>query len=87
MHNGPMTKTQTHTAQDTATYELCYSPSDADMLIYRSIPAGICGPFSESIPCASRADAERIAFSMGYLIAGEWQSHTNYDSADLAPLR
>jgi len=64
-------------------YELCYDPRDQDMLIYRSIPAGICGPFSNHVPCKSREQAERIAFGMGYLINGAWETHTNYDSAEL----
>jgi hypothetical protein len=73
----------TNSTQDLTQYELCFDPRDADMLIYKSIPAGICGPFSESVPCNSREDAERIAFNMGYLISGEWAAHANYDSADL----
>lgn len=76
----------TNAQRDITTYELCYDPRDADMLVYRSIHAGVCGPFSESVPCTSREDAERIAFNMGYLVASEWQSHRNYDSAELAPM-
>jgi hypothetical protein len=67
----------------TATYELCYDPRDANMLVYRSVRAGVCGPFSESVPCESREQAAELAFGMGYHIAGSWQSHTNYDSAPL----
>jgi hypothetical protein len=66
-----------------STYELWYDPRGADVLIYRSIPAGVCGPFSETVPCDSREQAERIARDLGYAIVGEWQSHANYDSADL----
>jgi hypothetical protein len=65
------------------TYELNFDPRDGEMLVYRNIRAGICGPFSESIPCESRAQAERIAFDMGYLVSGEWASYTNFDSAPL----
>lgn len=68
------------------TYELCYDPCDGDVLIYRSIPAGICGPFSESMPCESREQAERIAREHGYAVTSAWQSYTNYDSADLIRL-
>lgn len=69
-----------------ATYELCFDPCDRDMLIYRSIRAGICGPFSEPQPCASREQAEALAREMGYAVTGPWQAHTNYDSADLIRL-
>jgi hypothetical protein len=65
------------------TYELCYGPRDSTVLIYRSIPAGVCGPFSETMPCDSREHAERIAREHGYLVTGAWSAHTNYDSADL----
>ena len=65
------------------TYELCFDPRDGDMLVYRSIRAGICGPFSESKPCESREQAERIACEMGYAVVGPWEAHLNYDSADL----
>jgi hypothetical protein len=71
------------TTAPAVSYELCFDPSDADMLVYRSIRAGICGPFSESIPCTSREQAERIAFDMGYLVSGDWQGHANFDSAPL----
>ena len=77
----------THAPQATspaASYELCYDPREATMIVYRSLRAGICGPCSDTVPCGSHADAERIAFNMGYLIASDWQSHTNYDSANLA---
>lgn len=65
------------------TYELCYDPRDEDMLIYRSIRAGICGPFSDTVSCESREQAEKIARSKGYAIVGAWKSYTNYDSAPL----
>jgi hypothetical protein len=65
------------------TYELCFDPDDGDVLIYRNVRAGVCGPFSERIPCASREEAERIARGMGYLMASEWSSYANYESADL----
>jgi hypothetical protein len=68
------------------TYELCFDPRDQDVLIYRSIPAGICGPFSESAPCESRAEAEAFARMMGYALISAWESHANYDSADLTRL-
>mgnify|MGYP001572500241 CR=1 FL=1 len=68
------------------TYELCFDSRDAEMLIYRSIPAGVCGPFSETVPCRTRGEAERIAFGMGYLVASDWDSHTNYDSALLVQI-
>ena len=71
------------TAIGEATYELCYDPRDRDVLIYRSIRAGICGPFSETLPCESREQAEAIAREKGYAVSGPWQAHRNYDSADL----
>lgn len=65
------------------TYELCYDPRERDVLIYRSVPAGVCGPFSESAPCESREQAEAFARDLGYLVVGGWESFTNYDSAPL----
>lgn len=66
-----------------ASYELCYSPREGDVLIYRNIRAGVCGPFTEPHPCDSREAAERFAAERGYRIAGEWKSGVNYDGVDL----
>jgi hypothetical protein len=68
------------------TYELCYDPRDHTVLIYRSIPAGICGPFSETRPCRDRKQAEALANALGYARTSAWTSHRNYDSADLIRL-
>lgn len=65
------------------TYELCYDLHDSTVLIYRMVPAGICGPFSETMPCESREHAERIAREHGYVVMSDWQTYTNYDSAKL----
>lgn len=71
------------TTEQTKTYELCFSPRENTVLLYRSITAGIRGPCSDTMTCESQEQAERIAFDMGFLIASDWQSHTNYDSAPL----
>lgn len=76
--------THQQTSSPAASYELCYDPREANLIIYRDVRAGICGPCSETVPCESHDDAERIAFNLGYLVASDWQTHTNYDSADLA---
>lgn len=65
-------------------YELCFDPARGDVLVYRSIPAGVCGPFSEPFLCHDRGEAERIAEGLGYTVTGPWEAHTNYDSAPLA---
>jgi len=70
-----------------ATYELCFDPEAGEALIYRSIPAGICGPFTEPVRCDSREAAERFAWEYGYATEGDWQAHANHDSAALAPWR
>lgn len=65
------------------TYELCYDPTDGDVLVYRMVRAGVCGPFSEPVACESREHAVRIAFVLGYTPSGEWSAHTNFDSCPL----
>ena len=65
------------------TYELCFDPRDATVLVYRSVRAGVCGPCSSTLPCESREQAEAYAVSLGYAVVGEWASHRNYDSVDL----
>lgn len=67
----------------TATYELCFDPRAGEALIYRSIDAGICGPFSETVPCDTRDQAEGFAVESGYFVVGGWEAHRNYDSAPL----
>ena len=68
------------------TYELCFDPRESEALIYRSIPAGICGPFSRVWTCDSREEAEQIARREGYALTGAWESSPNYDHADLTRL-
>lgn len=68
-------------------YELCFDPRDGTMLIYRSVRAGVCGPFTESLPCQSREHAERMAEARGFQRTSDWETHTNYDSADLIRVR
>lgn len=65
------------------TYELCWDPRDHTVLIYRYLKAGICGPSSETLPCQSREHAEQMAKARGYERTSAWESHRNYDSADL----
>lgn len=76
----------TTASQPTKTYELCYDPREGDVLVYRMVHAGICGPFSPTVACESREQAEQIARDWGYIVSDEWQSHTNYDSAPLVRL-
>lgn len=71
-------------ATDTATYSidffLDYAAGDAGeqvMHIYRYTRGGVCCPFSQQIPCATKEQAEQIAFSMGYLADGTWDDGCN----------
>lgn len=68
------------------TYELCFDPREGDALVYRNVKAGICGPFSEHVPAATREEAAAWAFSQGYLVSGIWESHLNCDTIPLAPM-
>jgi hypothetical protein len=65
-----------------ATYEITWTPADGTALIYQSIPAGICGPFTGDEPAADRIDAEALALRFGLVRSGDWQTAANgYDYA------
>lgn len=66
-----------------ATYELCFDPAEGDTFIYRNLPAGICGPFSQKILATDRLEAATWALGQGYIVSGEWSSHLNGDTVAL----
>ena len=64
------------------TFEIIYDPAEGTAFVYRSIQAGICGPFTTRVPVPDRAGAEDEALRHGLLRSGAWTTAGNgYDYA------
>lgn len=64
-------------------FEIVYDPAEGTAFVYRSLWAGVCGPFTEPVPVAGTLDAEGEALRYGLMRTGEWRRTGN--GSDVAP--
>jgi hypothetical protein len=66
------------------TFELVYTPSANEAMMFATIAEGTCGLLATGHPMKDRLDAEAFALGQGFVRAGDWR--VTADGTHVAPM-